>query len=744
MMARSEGLWRLWIDTGGTFTDCVATDPRGGRRRLKVLSDSSLRGRIGGVARAGALHLELTEALPAGFLAGRELRLQRTQGPPRTIVSSAADGTVTLDGGLDARPGDAWEIRFPFEVPVLAAHLATAIRPGDELPPIAMRLATTRATNALLERSGARTLLVVTRGFGDLLRIGNQQRPELFAMEIRRPEPLYHEAVEVDERLDASGAVVRPLDRSSLESALGGLVAGDFGAAAVVLLHGYRNPAHELEVEAALRRLGLPHVSRSSEVAPLIGALARAQTTVANAYLAPSIEAYLDAVGSALGAGRLRVMTSAGGLQAAAEVRPKDCLLSGPAGGVVGAARAGRVCGIDRLVSFDMGGTSTDVARYDGELDYRFDTELDGIRLLAPALAIETVAAGGGSICGYRAGRLRVGPESAGARPGPACYGAGGPLTLTDVNVLLGRLDPQRFEVPLAREAAERRLGELLELLAADGQPTAAEVALTGLLEIADERMAEAIRRISVRRGYDPADYTLVAFGGAGGQHACSVASLLGMESVLVPPDASLLSAWGLGHARLERIAERQVLEPVEAFEPGAPALLADLAGAARDGLERDGAGAGSVEVRRSILRLRLAGQESTLDVDHDPGGSIADAFRAAYRSRYGYDPPDRGVEVESVRVVVSTRPEALPAESEAPPGEAAPLGRQGCYLGGAWREVPVYERERQVGGARFSGPALVLERFGALVVAEGWRGRVGPAGSLLLERRSAERGEDG
>ena len=524
-----NGAWRLWIDTGGTFTDCLAVDPAGRLERIKVLSSGALRGVVRQVDDEG-VRVEWPYVLPDGFLDGAELALLDS---PRTLRVDrfVAPDLLLMSSPIDTRAGRRCEVRTGEEAPILAARLATGTPMHQPLPAIAMRLATTRATNALLERSGSPTALFITRGFADLLEIGTQQRPDLFALEIRKRQPFYSRVVEVDERLDAGGRVLSPLVEAELAAVADRVVAAGVTSAAVALLHSYRNQEHEQAARRLLQERGFRHVSCSAELSPLIRLLPRAETAVVDAYLSAVIETYLEAVRGALHSGRLQVMTSAGGLQSATGFRPKESLLSGPAGGVVGAAHAAAASARERLISFDMGGTSTDVARHDGDYDYQFETRVGEARILAPALAIETVAAGGGSICRFDGRQLKVGPESAGADPGPACYGAGGPLTLTDVNLLLGRLDPRQFEIPLAPGAAEGALESVLGALETAGELLDRDDALLGLLAIADERMAEAIRRISVRKGYDPADYTLVAFGGAGAQHAMALAAQLGMST---------------------------------------------------------------------------------------------------------------------------------------------------------------------------------------------------------------------
>jgi 5-oxoprolinase (ATP-hydrolysing) len=830
--AGGGGRWQLAVDTGGTFTDCLAVDPEGRLLRAKVLSTAALRTRI--AVRLGAAELRLLPigrgsggggggaggGLPEGFFAGCSLRLLGPEsdgdgagagagggdagdaggarggdagdggraggtggarGGEWKVLASGAETSAGGDGAAGAalrldRPlppgelaGAAVELRAAEEAPVLAARLLTGTPPGRPLPPLAMRLATTRGTNALLERKGAAVGLFVTRGFADLLRIGTQQRPELFALAIERPAPLYRAVVEVDERLAADGSPLAPLELEALRRPAAELLASGVRCAAVALMHSYRNPRNERRVGELLRSLGFEHVALSADLAPLIKLLPRAETAVVDAYLAPVLSAYLGAVAAALPSGALHLMTSAGGLVGAAAFRAKDSLLSGPAGGVVGAARAGRASGFARVIAFDMGGTSTDVARYDGDFEYLFEHRVGDAHLVAPALAIESVAAGGGSICSFGGGRLRVGPESAGARPGPACYGAGGPLTLTDVNLLLGRLAPDRFEIPLDPAAAERAAASLMAALVALGSDAAApadspgaepvlgapparttplppradspaaEPVLEGLLAIANERMAEAIRGISLRRGYDPAEYALVAFGGAGAQHACAVAALLGMDTVLVPADAGLLSAHGLGAAVVERFAQRQVLAPLAAAAGRLDGWCEELGREAAAAVAAEGVPPSEIEVRRRIVALRFAGQESTLAVEYAGAAALAPAFAAAYRDVYGYQPEGRDIEVESLRVVASSAAGAPPPAAAAEgivDGPSPAPGRQRACFDGVWREVPAHERATLAPGAAFQGPALVLEDHTATVVAEGWSCRLDAAGALVLRRR--------
>ncbi|HSU81293.1 MAG TPA: hydantoinase/oxoprolinase family protein, partial [Thermoanaerobaculia bacterium] len=702
--------------------------------RAKVLSTSAVRGRIAGLDGENAVRLATAWDLPPGFFRGFAFRLLGKESEPRTVEDSEST-ILRLDGPV---PGDltgaAFELRSPEEAPVLAARLVTRTPLSAELPEIAMRLATTRGTNALLERKGAPTALLITRGFADLLRIGTQQRPDLFALEIVKPEPLYQKVIEIPERLAADGSVLAPLDPTAIQETARRLLAEGIETAAVALMHSYRNPRHEAAIGNLLREAGFRYVSLSAELAPLIKIVPRAETAVVDAYLSPILERYLSGVSGALGRGALHVMTSAGGLVRAEAFRAKDGLLSGPAGGVVGAAGAGRRSGFSRVIAFDMGGTSTDVARWDGDFEYLFEHRVGDAHLVAPALAIESVAAGGGSICGFDGIQLKVGPESAGAWPGPACYGAGGPLTLTDVNLILGRLDPGRFEIPLDTAAAARALDGLRKRMAPhDPGP---EAVLGGLLDIANERMAEAIRSISLRRGYDPAGHALVAFGGAGAQHACAVAGLLGIGHVLVPADAGLLSALGLGAAVIERFAQRQVLEPLTQAAGGQLAgWLEELGREALVAVQAEGVVPEEIGIRRRLLNLRFTGQEATLAVEYRGEAGIEPAFAAAYREIYGYAPEGRAIELESVRVVASSRSSAEAPVSDPRPSEAAPAGARRCWTGGTWREVPFFDRALLRPGAAFAGPSLVFESHSATLVEEGWRGRVDGAENLVLER---------
>ena len=661
-------IWQVWVETGGTFTDCIGIDPDGNSHRAKVLSSCALRGTITEVLEPTRFRIAERWSAPPDFVRGQAFFLLSNKSTGGAVIEAfdPASQTLFLQApllGIDSEHlrGAAFEVRFPYEAPILAARLVTRTLPDQNLPPLALRVATTRSTNALLTRSGTPPAFFVTSGFADVLEIGTQQRPDLFALDIQKPELLTGAIVEVRERLSADGSVVRPLDEAAVWEAAHQLVAGGTKTAAVALMHSYRNPVHEKRVAEILYAAGFTHVSVSFVLAPFIKLLPRAQTVVVNAYLFPIMEAYLSGIRAELPPqATLHVMTSAGGLMQSAHFFPKDSLLSGPAGGVVGALHAGRAAGFSRIIAFDMGGTSTDVARCDNALDYVWEHSVGDAHLVAPALGIESVASGGGSLCYADKHGLHVGPQSAGAFPGPACYGAGGPLTITDVNLLLNRLDAASFEIPIDRAAAEREADHLLADLAQHtGETPERNALLRGLLDIANERMADAIARISLRRGYDPADYALVAFGGAGDQHALAVAEKLNIQTVIVPPDASLLSAWGLGQAVMERFAEQQVLCPLTPeWEAALPALFDTLETRAETALVQQGAGYEDRLLRRMVT-LRLSGQETGLEIDYEPGTPLAQIFAGRYHAVYGYPPSgNRAIEVETVRVTVGATTE--------------------------------------------------------------------------------------
>ena len=676
--------YHIAIDTGGTFTDCLATDTEGRTFRRKVLSNGTLRGSVVDQPDLRSVRISTNWNLSRDILRGYTFRLLWREEEVGVESFDPATQILVFNAEFPVLKNAGFLLTAHEEAPVLAARLVTETALDEAFPPIQMRLGSTKGTNALLEKTGARVAFFVTKGFADLLRIGDQTRPDLFTLHTPNREPLHAQVIEVDEQISAQGEVLKPMEFSIFHSQLSTATAAalNCNAVAICLKNAYRNAIHEQQL-AVLLRERFQFVSVSTELSPHIKWLHRAETTVVNAYLAPIIHAYLQSIQAQLPGGTLHVMTSAGALVRANRFEPKDSLLSGPAGGVVGAATVARRAGFTKIITFDMGGTSTDVARYDGAFDYRFETTVGTARLQAPALAIETVAAGGGSICGFAGSRLFVGPASAGAQPGPACYGAGGPLTLTDVNLLLQRLNSEHFGIPIFPEHAQKCLNELLDRMESEtGQRPAAERILEGFIQIANETMAEAVRKISVAKGYDPAAYALVAFGGAGGLHACGVARLLGIRTILIPQDAGLLSAVGISEANIERFAERTVLRELSAETwPDFQRILEQLSLEAVEAICLEGIDRQQIVVKNCLAFLRFKGQEFSLELDVTALENVADwqeLFREKYTATYGHWVEHRVIEVESLRVLAAETAvpddSPQPEEGTKPSAESPPL----------------------------------------------------------------------
>ena len=643
------------------------------------------------------------------------------------VVAVRPDGGLETAKLLSEDPG-----RYD-DAAVAAIRRLTGIAHGP-LPPADIRIGTTIATNALLERKGERVLLVTTRGFGDALTIGYQDRPDIFARDIRRPPPLAAEVLEVDERVSAAGDILVPLDIAAAEAGMRAAFARGLRSVAIVLMHGWKHQAHEAALAERARAIGFAQVSVSHEVAPVMKLVARGDTTLVDAYLSPALDRYTAALAAALGDDQAPLfMQSSGGLADARAFRGKDALLSGPAGGIVGMAGTARAAGFDHVIGFDMGGTSTDVSLYAGRYDRRTDAVIAGTRVAVPMMRIDTVAAGGGSICAFRDGRFTVGPESAGAVPGPACYRRGGPLTVTDCNLILGKIQPDHFprvfgergDQPLDRAAAAARIDELI---AASGAALTREQAAQGLIAIAVGAMAQAIRTISVARGHDPAGYVLASFGGAGGQHACLVADALGIERVMIHPLAGVLSAYGMGLADRRVVRERTLDLPLE--DGGAlDGALARLAEDARAALSAQGVAADAVEAG---ARLRYARTDQGIEVPYGEATAMRAAFEQAHRRQYGFVGDDALV-VDLLRVEAVAHA-ATPARMPAlPPASAAPLTVD--VPGGT---MPLHRREALAAGAQVDGPALIVDAVSTTMVEPGWRAAVDAGGSLILTRIAA------
>ena len=683
--------WQFWIDRGGTFTDVVGRRPDGTLVTHKLLSENPEQYR---------------DAAVAGM---------------RHLLGLSAGEPITPD-------------------------LVECVKMG-----------TTVATNALLERKGEPTLLVITRGFRDALRIAYQDRPRLFDRHIVLPELLYKRVIEAQERVGADGAVIEPLDEDHLRERLWAAYDAGLRSVAIVFMHGWRWPAHEQAAAWLARSLGFTQVSVSHEVSPLMKLVSRGDTTVVDAYLSPILRRYVEQVAAEMPGVKLFFMRSSGGLTDARAFQGKDAILSGPAGGIVGMVRTAQLAkndlGGERVIGFDMGGTSTDVSHFAGEFERAFETQVAGVRMRAPMMSIHTVAAGGGSILAFDGARLRAGPESAGANPGPACYRRGGPLAVTDANVMVGKIQPAWFpkvfgahaNEPLDRDIVVAKFSELAARIEqATGTRRTPEQVAEGFIDIAVGAMANAIKKISVARGYDVTRYTLQCFGGAGGQHACRVADALGMERVFAHPLAGVLSAYGMGLADQSVMREAAVeLRLAEAL-PAVAERLAALAAEAEAELRRQGASSGALHTHRRV-HLRYEGTDSALIVPYGTAAQIEAAFEAAYRQRFAFLMKERALVVEAVSVEAVGAGDA-PAESAQPLLPAAPMPAAETVRlvsGGRWWDAALVLREAAKPGLFVDGPAIIAERNATTVVEPGWRARVTALDHLVLERvvpREAQR----
>lgn len=684
MQSDSGKKWQVWIDRGGTFTDVVGKDPQGRLHSCKLLSEN-----------------------------------------PQRYADAALEGIRTLLGGASGAP-------MPADIE-------------------SVKMGTTVATNALLERKGEPTLLAITRGFGDGLRIGYQYRPDLFSRHIVLPAMLYTQVVEIDERLDAQGRIIRPLDETLAKHDLQAAFDSGLRSIAIVFMHAYRFPVHEQRLAAMAEEIGFTQVSVSHQVSPLIKLISRGDTTVVDSYLSPILCRYVERVAAQLiGAQgqpiRLMFMQSNGGLTDAHLFRGKDAVLSGPAGGVVGMVRTAAMAGYTRLIGFDMGGTSTDVTHYDGEFERSFETLVAGVRMRAPMMRIHTVAAGGGSILHFTDGRFQVGPDSAGADPGPACYRRGGPLTVTDCNVLLGRIQADYFpplfgpqgDQPLDAAIVRRHFLDLArEITTATGRATSPEAVAEGFLRIAVENMANAIKTISVQRGYDVTGYTLQCFGGAGGQHCCRVADALGMERIFLHPLAGVLSAYGMGLADIRALRQVQIEHPLaaedvaELLQRAAQPLLGSVTQEVREQGVAD-------EHIDTIIKahLRYSGTDSSLEVDLAEAQSMRSAFETAHHQRFGFITPERPLMVEALVVEAIGGGEPL-IEPELPLTGDTPQPQQevDLWLGNGHQQVPLYLRAALLPGQRLTGPALIIEAIGTVVLEPGWQATCNSRNHLILRR---------
>ncbi|HIM28795.1 MAG TPA: hydantoinase [Planctomycetes bacterium] len=735
----------FWIDVGGTFTDCIARFPDGTVRRHKTLSSGCIQGVVGaGSDSTRLLDPNLAGSVPALW---RGYRFQLFDDGGFEIASAiVADFDPTQRAlvfseplAVLPRPGLRYMLATGEHAPLVAIRFLLGLPADVDIGVVSVKLGTTRGTNALLTRTGARVGLLTTRGLADGLEIGHQNRPRLFELNIRKPERLYTQVCEVDERLAADGSVLIPLDEEGVRNNLLKLQRDGIETPAVCLLHSYVNCSHELRIRELARQIGFRHVSVSHLIAQTLGWIGRSDTTVVDAYLSPILTNYIDEIRSALGPeSRLQLLTSAGDLVGADRFQGKDSVLSGPAGGVVGFSSAAQLAGFSRAIGFDMGGTSTDVSRFDHGFERQFETEKAGVRIVSPMLAIETVAAGGGSICSFDGVTLTVGPESAGADPGPACYGRGGPLTLTDVNLALGKLQASKLPFSLEHDAVDRRLDELCDrLLEAGHVYTRIELA-DGLLQIANHNIVQAIRSVSVARGADPQQYILAAFGGAAGQHACAVAAALGMDKILLHPDAGILSAWGIGAARAAQHTERAVYQNLTKCHSDLSVWLDGLAVTAIQALYKDLGSEPHVTIRRWV-DARYSGTQACMEIAASSLDDLGDRFQALHQRRFGYR---RELPVEVVRIRVeaidaTARVEATSREVDHRIAEQVDTVHV-CFSGTS-QPTSIYHRDSLLAGDVVNGPALVAETHATTVIDPGWRAKRLSNGELLVEKQSQD-----
>ena len=668
------GKWDFWIDRGGTFTDIVGRDPTGGLHAHKLLSEN-----------------------------------------PEAYRDAAVQGIRDLLGVKKGEP--------------VPSHRIDTVKMG-----------TTVATNALLERKGDRTALLITKGFRDALRIGYQARPDIFAKEIVKPEQLYETVIEVDERILADGTVEQAPDLAAIRTELEAIRNSGIEAIAIALMHSWKYPQHEQAVAKLVREMGFGQVSVSHEVSQLVKLVGRGDTTVVDAYLSPILRRYVNQVAEELGEGpRLMFMMSSGGLTAAELFQGKDAILSGPAGGVVGAVETASLAGFDKMIGFDMGGTSTDVSHYDGELERTFETEVAGVRMRAPMMRIHTVAAGGGSILTFKDGRFQAGPDSAGANPGPACYRRGGPLAVTDANVMVGKLRPEFFPAIFGPNQDEKldaeTVREKFTALAEETGSMPEEVA-DGFLKIAVENMANAIKKISVQRGYDVTEYALNCFGGAGGQHACAVADALGMKTVLIHPFSGILSAYGMGLARIRANRTRALVKPLgKALESELQAVESELEKETRTELAEQEVSDSSVSVF-SRAHIRYDGTDTAIPVTLAETDSMIAEFEQTHRKQFGFVFENKGLIVEAIEVeAVGGGAEINEKEYGLVDEIVAAHDVKEFYSNGQWHDIAVCECSDLKPGNCLKGPALIIQPNQTVVVEDGWQARITKHDHMVLER---------
>ena len=735
--------WEFGIDVGGTFTDCLIRSPQGELQAFKLLSSGTFKGRIAGIVSPVAVIDPARCADPAEFWVGYQFRCYDDAGQvlfaTRVQQFDRVTGTLFLAQVLpiDLPETCAYELKSDEEAPLVAIRYMLGLRLHDPLPDVDVRLGTTRGTNALLTRRGARTAFVTTRGLRDILEIGTQDRPRLFDLNIRKPTPLYETVLEVDERISAQGEILRTPDWEAVREELTRLRTAGLQSLAICLLNAYVNPVHEQHIAQLAREVGWEEISISTDLASVIKLVSRGETTVLDAYLNPILREYMYRLRRLIPQGKLRLMTSAGGLVGAERFVGKDSILSGPAGGVIGYSRVAQAAGFSRAIGFDMGGTSTDVSRFDGRYELEFESRKAGVRVVSPMLAIETVAAGGGSLCQFDGVKLTVGPASAGADPGPACYGRGGPLTVTDLNVFLGKIPPSHFPFPLQLAPIELHLRRICDEISHSNTALhyTPQALAEGFLQVANANMVRPIRNISVAKGYDPRDYVLVTFGGAGGQHACAVSRALGIRQVLSHPWSGILSAYGMGQADVRRHRSQAVLrlyspQVLQELEP----LFTELAHAALSEVRAEGVPEATIQSPQYALELRYAGVDASLHVPRPEDSDYLRAFAHQHQRLYGYVHTGKPLEIVSARVeVIAETPRETPRNEAITPRFPAPSSTTQTRFDGEETATAVFLRPQLQAGDHLVGPAILCEPTSTLVIDPGWEAEVRAGGEIVL-----------
>lgn len=747
----SARAWQFSIDVGGTFTDVVAHDRAGGLHTFKLLSSGAIRGQVGQGSSANCIIDPRRIGEPDGLWTGYTVstigeafpsRDRKGAAPTRVRVTRSDGSTGALHVSSSfakfvAKSTASYDLRSHEEAPVVAIRALMGKRLDEPIGPVEVRLGTTRATNALLERTGARVAFVTTKGFADVLKIGYQDRPSLFDLNIRKREELAETVIEIDERLSAGGEILRSPDEDTVRRGLQQVRERGIESVAICLLHAHVNPVHEQRIARVAASVGFAHVSVSSQVMPVERIVPRGDTTVADAYLSGVIRAYVASLRRSMPEAKIRLMTSSGGLIDAALASGKDTVLSGPAGGAVGCAAVTYAAGFDRAIGFDMGGTSTDVCRIEApprSYEFQHETVKAGVRIMAPMIAVETVAAGGGSICAFDGQKLTVGPRSAGADPGPACYGCGGPLTITDMNVALGRVLPAHFPFTLDREVVDRRLRQLAgEISSATNATLTPPDLASGFVQIANANMAAAIKKISIAKGYDPADYVLTSFGGAAAQHACGVADILGIRRILCSPFAGVLSAKGISVATIQRVGQRGVRVRWSATAGSFLVPLFDeIELELRHSLRQEGVVDASIAAPIRDLDVCYAGQSTLLTVAADPIEGLRERFEALHRQLYGYIHSTRDIEIRIARSELRVLAETLPEHSPAPRNERAGTAS------GTDRSVPLHHRDSLRVGKTIPGPVIIVEDFSTIVIDPGWNATLIESGDIVMTHAAA------